>query len=68
MVKAKKNYSFNYFLFYKSISKSSKKKKYIKTLKYLTYTYKLHLNPFSFKVYKKNTIKYQTLINQTYKY
>ena len=58
MVKAKKNYSFNYFLFYKSISKSSKKKKYIKTLKYLTYTYKLHLNPFSFKVYKKSIIEY----------
>src|SRR5947207_6410320 len=53
MVKAKKDCGFNYLLFYKSVSKGSKEKTYIRTLKYLTYTHELYLNPFSFKIYKK---------------
>ena len=58
MVKAKKNYSFKYLLFYKAINKDSKEKEYIKTLKYLNYIYYINLNPFLFKIYKIAIIKY----------
>jgi hypothetical protein len=58
MVKAKKDCGFNYLLSYKAVNKGSEEKKYIRTLKYLIYTYKLHLNPFSFKVYEKSIIEY----------
>ena len=52
MIKVKKNCYFKYILFYKAISKGSEKKEYIKTLKYLEYTYLININPFSFKIYK----------------
>ena len=58
MVKAKKDCGFNYLLSYKAVSKGSEEKKYIRTLKYFTHTYKLYLNPFSFKVHEKSTIEY----------
>jgi hypothetical protein len=62
MVKAKKDCGFNYLLSYKAVSKGGEEKKYIGTLKCLTYTYKLYLNPFSFKVYEKSTVEYQILV------
>jgi hypothetical protein len=58
IIKIKKDYGFNYLLFYKTVNKDSEKKKYIRTFKYLIYIYKLYLNPFSFKIYEKNIIKY----------
>jgi hypothetical protein len=58
MIKAKKNCGFNYLLSYKAVRKGGEEIRYIKTLKYLTYTYKLHLNPFSFKVHEKSTVEY----------
>ena len=63
IVKAKKDCNFNYLLSYKSVSKGDKKKIYIKTFKYLIYIYKLYLNSFLFKVYEKNIIEYQALID-----
>ena len=57
MIKAKKDYHFEYLLSYKAISRDSKEKQYIRTLKYLIYTYFIYLNPFSFKVYKKRISK-----------
>jgi hypothetical protein len=41
---------------------------YIGTLKCLTHTHELHLNPFSFKVHEKSTTEYQTLVAQACKY
>jgi hypothetical protein len=58
MVKAKKDYRFEYLLSYKAVSKGSKDKEYIRTLKYLNYIYPLYLNLFLFKVYEKSTIEY----------
>ena len=58
MVKIKKDCGFNYLLSYKAVSKGSEEKKYIRMFKCLTYTYKLYLNPFSFKIYEKSIIKY----------
>ena len=58
MVKAKKDYYFEYLLSYKAVSKGSKEKQYIRTLKCLTHTYSIYLNSFSFKVYKKETSEY----------
>jgi hypothetical protein len=62
IIKTKKDCGFNYLLFYKAVNKGGEENKYIRTLKYLIYTYKLYLNPFSFKVYEKSTIEYQTLV------
>jgi hypothetical protein len=62
MIKAKKNYRFQYLLSYKAVSKRNKDKEYIRTLKYLNYTYPLYLNLFLFKVYEISTIKYQVLV------
>ena len=62
MIKAKKDCHFEYLLSYKAVSKGSKEKQYIGTLKCLTYTHSIYLNPFSFKVHKKGTSKYQHLI------
>ena len=64
MVKDKKDCGFKYLLSYKTVSKGSEEKEYIRTLKCLTHTYELHLNPFSFKVYEKSTVEYQTLVVQ----
>jgi hypothetical protein len=58
MIKAKKDCHFEYLLLYKAVSKDSEKRQYIKTLKCLTYIYSIHLNLFSFKIYKKKTLKY----------
>jgi hypothetical protein len=58
IIKTKKNYGFNYLPSHKTIRKSDEKIKYIRTLKYLIYTHKLHLNPFSFKVHEKSTVEY----------
>jgi adenine C2-methylase RlmN of 23S rRNA A2503 and tRNA A37 len=58
IIKAKKDYRFEYILFYKAISNRGKEKKYIKTLKYLNYIYLIYFNPFSFKVYKTRIIEY----------
>jgi hypothetical protein len=58
IVKAKKNYYFEYIFSYKAISRGSNKKKYIKTLRYLKYTHLIYLNPFLFKVHETGTIKY----------
>jgi hypothetical protein len=52
----------------KAVSKGSKNKEYIRTLKYLNYTHLLYLNPFSFKVYEKSTVEYQALAAQARKY
>ena len=68
MVKAKKDCGFNYLLSQKAVSKDNEKKKYIKTLKCLTHTHELHLNPFSFKVHEKSTVEYQALVAQARKY
>jgi hypothetical protein len=62
MVKAKKDYGFNYLLSHKTISKSGEEKKYVRTLKCLTHTHELYLNPFSFKVLKKSTVEYRALL------
>jgi hypothetical protein len=62
MIKAKKDCHFKYLLSYKAVSKGSKENQYIERLKCLTYTHSIHLNPFSFKVYKKETSEYQNLI------
>jgi hypothetical protein len=64
MVKAKKDCGFNYLLSHKAASKDSEEKRYIRTLKCLTYTHKLHLNPFSFERHEKSTIEYQALVVQ----
>ena len=58
MVKAKKDCGFKYLLSYKAVNKGSEEKEYIKTLKYLTYTYAFYLNLFSFKVHEKSIIEY----------
>jgi len=58
IIKTKRDYYFEYLLSYKAVSRGSEEKQYIKTLKYLTYTYSIYLNPFSFKVYEKGTSKY----------
>jgi hypothetical protein len=58
IIKAKKDCHFEYLLSYKAVSKGSEEKQYIKASKCLVYTYFLHLNPFLFKVYKKETFKY----------
>jgi hypothetical protein len=68
MVKAKKDCGFNYLLSQKAVSKGSEEKKYIGTLKCLTHTHELHLNPFSFKVHEKSTVEYQALVAQARKY
>jgi hypothetical protein len=62
MIKAKKDCGFNYLLSHKAIRKGGEKIRYIKTLKCLTYTHELHLNPFSFKVHEKSTVEYQALV------
>lgn len=62
IIKAKKDYHFEYNLSYKPVSRDSSKKQYIRTLKYLTYTHRVNLNPFSFKVHETSIIKYQALI------
>ena len=62
MIKAKKDYYFEYNLFYKPINRGSSEKQYIGTLKYLSYIYYINLNPFSFKVHEINIIEYQALI------
>ncbi len=67
MVKAKKDCGFNYLLSYKPVSKGGEEKKYIGTLKCLTNTHELHLNPFSFKVHEKSTVEYQALVDQARK-
>ena len=64
MVKAKKDCGFNYLLSHKAVSKGSEEKKYIGTLKCLTHTHELHLNPFSFKVQEKRTVEHQALVVQ----
>ena len=56
IIKAKKDYGFNYLLSYKAVSKDSKEKKYIRTLKCLTHTHELYLNLFLFKVHEKSTV------------
>ncbi len=63
IVKAKKDYGFNYLLSYKSVSKGSEEKIYIGTFKCLTYTHELYLNLFSFKVHEKSTVEYQALVD-----
>jgi hypothetical protein len=68
MVKAKIDCGFNYLLSYKTVRKGDEEKKYIGTLKCLTHTHELYLNPFSFKVYEKSTIEYQALVAQAHKY
>jgi hypothetical protein len=68
MVRAKKGRSFNYLLPHKAVSKGSEEKKYIRTLKCLTHTHELPLNPFSFKVHEKSTVEYQALVVQARKY
>jgi hypothetical protein len=68
MVKAKKDCRFNYLLSHKAVSKDGEEKKYIRTLKYLTHTHELHLNPLSFKVHEKSTVEYQALVTQARKY
>jgi hypothetical protein len=62
MIKVKKDYRFKYTLSYKAVSRGSDEKKYIRTLRYLKYTYLIYLNLFLFKVHETGTIKYQTLI------
>jgi hypothetical protein len=68
MVKAKKDCGFNYLLSHKAVSKGSEEKMHIGTLKCLTHTHELHLNPFSFKVHEKSTTGYQALVAQARKY
>ena len=55
---AKLDCRFKYILSYKLISFNSKKKEYIRTFKYFKYIYLIHLNPFSFKVYKTEISEY----------
>ena len=62
MIKTKKDYYFEYNLSYKPVSRGSSEKQYIRTFKYLTYTHRINLNPFSFKIYEISTIEYQILI------
>ncbi len=62
MIKAKKDYHFEYILSYKAVSKGSNKKEYIKILRCLKYMYSININPFSFKIHKIETVEYQTLI------
>jgi hypothetical protein len=62
MIKAKKDCHFEYNLSYKPVSHGSSEKQYIRTLKYLGHTHRINLNPFSFKVHKTATIKYQALV------
>ena len=58
ITKAKLDCRFKYILSYKLISFNSKKKKYIKTLKYFKYIYLIYLNLFLFKIYKTKMFKY----------
>jgi hypothetical protein len=68
MIKAKKDCEFEYLLSHKPVSRGSKDKEYIGTLKCLNHTHPLHLNPFSFKVHEKSTVEYQALVAQARKY
>jgi hypothetical protein len=68
MIKAKKDYRFEYTLSYKVISNGSSEKKYTGTLKSLNHTHLIYLNPFSFKVHETGTVEYQTLMGQARKY
>jgi hypothetical protein len=62
MIKAKKDCHFEYILSYKAVSQRGTEKQYIGTLKYLVHTYRINLNPFSFKVHETGTVEYQTLV------
>ena len=62
IIKAKKDCYFEYNLSYKPISRGSSEKQYIRTLKCLSHTHRINLNPFSFKVHEIATIEYQALI------
>src|ERR1700733_11891307 len=53
MVEMKKDCGFNYLLSHKAVSRDSEEKKYVRTLKCLIHTHKLHLNPFSFKIQRE---------------
>jgi MULE transposase domain len=68
MIKAKKDCGFEYLLSHKAVSKGSKDKEYIGTLKCLNHTHPLYLNPFSFKVHEKSTVEYQALVAQAREY
>jgi len=46
IIKAKKDYHFKYNLSYKPVNRGNSEKQYIKTLKYLGYTYYINLNTF----------------------
>jgi hypothetical protein len=68
IIKAKKDCYFEYNLSYKPVSRDSSEKQYIRTLKYLAHTYRINLNPFSFKVHETSTVEYQALVQQARKY
>ena len=68
IVKAKKDYRFEYILSYKAVNRGSDEKEYIRILRCLEYTHLIYLNPFSFKAHETGTVEYQALIRQARKY